>query len=232
MKSKSAATSLTPSLQRRLERHFLTCSAAVGAVAALGAPEAQASVVYYDIPDTMIPLNDGAGIYFNLETGGFSGDFNAVLGWDLNIFNPNTTGLFAFTPTTPAGGFGLVGYVGPFGYNYASKLAAGAPIDSLQTFFNGPTTMNYVTPPGGQWLNGDGYLGVRFQLADASIVYGWVHVVVTGALSATVTEMAYETTGGQIIAGAIPEPSSVALSFIAAGAAGLVYWRRRKAAAA
>lgn len=228
------------SLQRRLERHFLTCSAAVGTVAAFApAPEAQAGIHYFNPPDIQIPLNDADGIYINLETGAIGTTGNAVPGWDINFFQPPvnppnnpSTGLFTFDRTTT----GVVGYFNdPFYYAY--KLSAGTQIGGASPFVfppNGITTMSYLAPPGGQWQGTtDGYVGVQFQLGDnATFVFGWIHVMVQNSINAQVTDWAWEDTGNAIAAGAVPEPSSMALSLLAAGAAGLAYWRRRKSAAA
>ena len=65
-------------------------------------------------------------------------------------------------------------------------------------------------------------------------LYGWIRVNggPTQGFPATIVDWAYEDSGGGILTGAtqVPEPSSLALGFLAAGAAGVAAWRRRKAA--
>lgn len=235
MKTTSARDAeLLPNLRARLERHFVTCGAALGAAAALmPAQDATADIVFYDIPDTQIPLNNTTGIYFNLETGAFSSDANAVPGWDINIYNPNRYYLLTYAPDST----GIVGFTNA-PYRYADRLMSGDTIgNAASLLFGGITTMSYSGvggyPPTGQWLgNVSGFLGIKFRLADASDVFGWMAVDVQDSVNARVTSFAYENSGGEITAGAIPEPSTTALSLLAAGAAGVACWRRRKAAQA
>lgn len=222
----STETERRASLQRKLERHFLTGSAALGAAAVfVPTQDAQATIQYFDPADIQITLNDFAGIYFNLETGAFGTSAAAVPGWDINLFNPAAGFLYTFGPATT----GLAGYVSG-AYSYSNRLANGASIGPASTFvgFGGVTSMSYGNSFG-QWTGTtNGFLGVTFTLADNSVVYGWIHVDVIGGGDARVTAWAFEDNGGSILAGAIPEPSSLALSFLAAGAAGLLYWRKRK----
>jgi hypothetical protein len=74
------------------------------------------------------------------------------------------------------------------------------------------------------------YLGLKFQLASGGpTYYGWIGVDITNAtdLSGQVTGFAYENSGGAIPAGAIPEPSGLAL--LALGAPFLLMRRRKRA---
>jgi hypothetical protein len=215
-------------LQRRLERHFLTCTAAVGAAAAVAVPqEADATIIAFDPADIQVPLNNLAGIYINMETGAFGTTAASVPGWDVNIFNQDSYYLQTYTEGS---GAGILGYTSG-AYDYANRLTAGANIGPGGSFiFGGITTMSYNgTATGGQWLgNTSGFLGVTFILAGGQTRFGWIGVNVTNSVEATITSWAFENNGGAIAAGAVPEPSSVALSLLAAGAAGLGYWRRRK----
>ena len=73
------------------------------------------------------------------------------------------------------------------------------------------------------------YLGVRFKLnGTGEDRYGYIGIDINNSADLTgwISEFAYETTGGPIEAGAIPEPSS-GLALLAAGAAGLL--RRKRA---
>src|SRR5436853_1114791 len=79
---------LSPQLQTRLDRHFLACSATVGASIALvagGAHEAKAQIVYSGMQNVLIPSNDITGIYFDFDTNTFSP--MAMSGSDANLFD-------------------------------------------------------------------------------------------------------------------------------------------------
>lgn len=74
-------------------------------------------------------------------------------------------------------------------------------------------------------LSADGYLGVQFEI-EGGIHYAWVHIR-AGGNHGFIDEWAYESTPGTgIVAGAIPEPSTLAL--LLAGAAGIWTVRKRK----
>lgn len=83
----------------------------------------------------------------------------------------------------------------------------------------------------------DGYIGLEFRLAG-EVHYGWVHLDASGLLpdrfgelqggGGPITGWAWETTPGKgIVAGAIPEPTTACLTFIAGG---MVLLRRRRVA--
>ena len=75
-------------------------------------------------------------------------------------------------------------------------------------------------------------MGVKFNVSSTPL-YGWIRIAGGSTLGfpATIVDWAYENSGAGIRTGAgvIPEPGSVALGCLAAGAAGLVAWRKRKA---
>jgi hypothetical protein len=119
------------------------------------------------------------------------------------------------------------------GFQYASRLAAGVNLNGFANFVPGQGTMGYL---GGyansQWLSpGTAFIGFRFD-GGSGLQYGWARITTDGAPGNTFTlvDFAWADLGTQIAAGqtAIPEPGSLAL--LAVGAAGLVAWRRKRAA--
>lgn len=224
-------------LHKRLERHFLSCSALVGAAGALtSAPAAKAAIIVYDPADIQIPLDDEPGIYFNLETGEFSGNEADLDSWDINIFNHPVYELSTFATAEGDGmQVGVVAYEDPDypGYRFARQLSKNTPINGSSDFAIGGFTTMSADAIYGQWTDDTfGYLGVTFQLENGDQVFGWIGVDVIDSTNARVTAFAYESTGGQILAGAVPEPGTMAIGFLAVGACGLTFWRRRKAAQA
>ncbi|MEP6821141.1 MAG: PEP-CTERM sorting domain-containing protein [Chthoniobacterales bacterium] len=212
-------------LQRKLERHFITCSAALGTAAALAPSDAHATIQYFNPADIQITLNTYAGIYFNLQNGMIGTNAAAVPGWDINIFNQSAGFLSTYGPATT----GMVGYTNG-GFAYSDRIADGTVIGPASQLvgFGGVTTMSYGNAYGPWAGTTSGFLGLQFQLADGSLVFGWIRLDVVDGGDARVLDWAFEDSGAAIAAGAIPEPSSLALSFLAAGAAGLAYWRKRR----
>jgi hypothetical protein len=91
--------------------------------------------------------------------------------------------------------------------------------------------------PQGQFTPETGYFGVRFDPAGGpNYKYGWVHVdnVASDYTSYHVNGWAYEDVAGEPIlagqtsGGAPPVPEASTLVLFAAGAAGILAWRRRR----
>lgn len=77
------------------------------------------------------------------------------------------------------------------------------------------------------------YLGVRMHMADdagpsSHITYGWIGIRITDEANATgeVVGWAYETSGGAIRAGQVPEPSAIITALGGLMFAGCFLWRR------
>jgi hypothetical protein len=116
----------------------------------------------------------------------------------------------------------------------AGTLIGPNPSSGSFTITSG-TLYNGTTPPVGYFSPGTpGYLGFEFTSGlDDSLHYGWVQFETTSgdpnAPTGTVIDFAYDDSPNTpIVAGAIPEPTS--LSLLAAGAAGLAMYRGRRRA--
>ncbi|QDU70467.1 PEP-CTERM sorting domain-containing protein [Mucisphaera calidilacus] len=107
------------------------------------------------------------------------------------------------------------------GSYYATSFAPGAVIDATADTTGGA---NLMTNPNynANFVGQGNYIGYRFEI-DGNTHYGWVQVDVTDNLiNAIITGYAYESTPDTgIVAGAIPEPTSLALLAAGAGALGL-----------
>jgi hypothetical protein len=117
--------------------------------------------------------------------------------------------------------------------NIPTALAAGTEIGPGSTVgseYDG--TLANLGTGAGQWsvdnvLGNTQFVGVQFRLAAGEPLYnGWIGVDITNAsdLTGVVTGYAYEDSGGPIAAGAVPEPSGLAL--LALGAPFLARRRR------
>jgi PEP-CTERM motif-containing protein len=125
---------------------------------------------------------------------------------------------------------------------YALRLGSGSTIGSNlgfsgqnYSFFNNYYPGFMTTPPGagnGNWKPGDeGFLGLTITIGG-NTVYGWADVTLNNLNGNspgvfTLHGLAYEDSGAAIQAGAVPEPSAIAL--LVAGAAGVLALKRRKA---
>lgn len=116
--------------------------------------------------------------------------------------------------------------------NYVGLLALGAPINNLLSLQGNYTPFRVSGANGTVWTPGtSGFIGVKFD-TTTSPLFGWVQVSYNADQSISVIDFAYEASGGAILAGAVPEPStsSLLVTGLLAGSAAL-YLRRRKSAA-
>lgn len=123
--------------------------------------------------------------------------------------------------------------------SYAIKHSAGDTIGNSGNFAQSPFLQNDYPggtfPAGedlGDWHPGDrGFLGLKLVVGTDTF-YGWADVTLnnldgSGDGAFTLHGYAYDNTAGTAIeAGAVPEPSTIAL--LVAGAAGVVALKRRK----
>ncbi len=207
----------------------------IGAGAAALATSAQADIHYSGPIDF-----SGDTIYFDLfNTVGPSNDMQLADNFELSSSNngqkPTAYGL------TGSGGAGSVAFFKPDFLKFATpEFASGDTIGSQPFRSSGYLNNFTATTPGGDWQVGDvGFLGLQI-VVNGQTDFGWAEVRLNNggtpsSFAATAADdlgqftllgFAFDDSGQPIPAGAIPEPSSVAL--LALGAAGVVALRRRK----
>jgi hypothetical protein len=219
---------LSKPIDAKLSRHFLACSAFIGTAALMSHSKADAAVVYSGPQNINVPTtNIFGGIYLDLTRPGFSfipttsgsgpaEGLNTVLpGWDVNFYKGSTSLRWWYN----------VGVQGV--YNAAHHVAAlgpGVMVDGSSSL----GTWQTMTP---EFTGTTAFMGVEFPDASNNVLFGWIRI--TGGpdngIPATIVDWAYDDTGAGILTGVVPEPSALALGCLAAGAAGLAAWRRRKA---
>jgi len=219
---------LSKPIDAKLSRHFLACSAFIGTAALMSHSKADAAVFYSGPQNINVPTtNIFGGIYLDLTRPGFSfipttsgsgpaEGLNTVLpGWDVNFYKGSTSLRWWYN----------VGVQGV--YNAAHHVAAlgpGVMVDGSSSL----GTWQTMTP---EFTGTTAFMGVEFPDASNNVLFGWIRI--TGGpdngIPATIVDWAYDDTGAGILTGVVPEPSALALGCLAAGAAGLAAWRRRKA---
>jgi hypothetical protein len=199
-------------LRNRLGRHFAACAAASAAIGA----SVQAEINYSGPIDLAVP-NTFTGFYMNLVTGEIAE--SPMAGWDLNPYGTSFLTFF--------GGSGSAVFVNIGAYSgEVSSLPAGYEIGESSPFNSSAGGSVWTDGLTGDWtLNAVNIIGFRFTGEASETLYGWARFSL-GADEGqrSIIDYAYETTGGSIIAGAIPAPGAVALL----GLAGLAGSRRRR----
>ncbi len=120
-------------------------------------------------------------------------------------------------------------------FAYPSRLSLGANIADGPFAVKAFGTLAFGAYSGPPWRTaGRGYIGFKFT-DSAGQEYGWIDLTTAGyevGSALTLNSYAYTTAGERITAGQtqVPEPGSLAL--LAAGGAGLLAWRQRRARSA
>lgn len=237
-----------PTLEPKLRRRIATYAAAGGA-AALGASNAQATILYTDLPDVTLATN---GATFDLD---FDGDALGELDFQLqkssyttassstssgNIFrrrfaraNPaSNLDPMRAAPMQPGGFFSTL----PGALNSGDNISLAGNFDTRSGSLTNILATHYgrygnypCTFSAGNFLDTSSkFLGVRFDLADGTH-FGWVQLSVPYDVSfLRIEAYAWETTPGQSIdAGqTVPEPSTLSLLALGTVVGAGVAWRR------
>lgn len=216
-------------LDSKLNSHFLVCSAFVGTAALMTAQNAGADIVYSGLMNLTVPTTNGlGGVYLDIETSGIvfprtngtqltlSEKMSNVLpGWDVNFyFNPSGNVTWYYNGS----------YAVANGANHVAAFGGGVLIDGSAAL----GTRQTMFP---EYQNTTAYMGVSFLDHNDATRYGWIRVTGgnPGAKEATIVDWAYEDSGAGILTGAgVPEPGTMALGCLAAGALGVTAWRNRK----
>ena len=185
-----------------------------------------------DMSHSSIPAGDRIGFY-NITGSAYFGVRNRA--YSLGDSRAAGVGIANFGMFYASGKFN--GFAAN-GYDYPSKLAAGANIAALPfatvlfPSFNHGTLAFGQGGPHSQWAQkGQGYVGFEFN-TGAGEQYGWASITMnegTPLNGFTLDSYAYGDPGDLVLAGQVPEPGSLAL--LAVGGAGLLAWRKRRAQA-
>lgn len=243
--------SSSATLQNRVDRHLLFCSAAtVGATVAL-ASGAQAAIIASPANiNVAVPVTTTGTprVYFDFDTLTVRTGTTAPTGSDLSLLDILSTTasgyfkynrLFAIGTTTTTGSVLSAQTTNQVGNT--ANFAAGTTVNSASPFHQYGALAQHFYSSGGAVYNygnftttGTSYLGFDFVNAAGVTDYGWMQVTFNAANYAanqsalTVVRYAYDNTGAPIATGAVPEPNEMALGCLAAGATGLAVWRRRR----
>lgn len=220
------------SIRQRLIGYGIAASAATLAVGT-----ASADVVFTDPADITTPPGSNNGTWFSLVTGQVQNSYFVGAPFDFNWATfSGAYGQDAIAISTSQARFIVAPTIGGQ-YSSAARLAGGQFVGPGGNFIN-PSNFNQVGTMAsyngyfGEWNLGDtAYVGLRFS-SGGQTYYGWAHVHINANASITLMDFAYDNTPGTgLVTGVVPEPSTLSILLLTAGAAGMGAYRRRKAAA-
>ncbi|MFI5172116.1 MAG: Calx-beta domain-containing protein [Chitinophagales bacterium] len=201
---------ILPSRSKRLAGYSAFAAAFVATV-----PEADAQIVYTDIPDYTIDI--GAAVTVDMDGDAYQ-DFvflvNSTVGgdWSYGVIFGNVSSL-----SIGASSNAVIGYSGAF-YSYASAFDTGSVIGPGGDFIFNPQNLAVLASlfsgsAFGEFADvTDKYLALQFQ-TGAELHYGWMRLDVTIApLSITIKSFAYDATADQPILAGATGTSTIAFS--------------------
>jgi len=196
--------------------------------------------MYFDIDGNSFSTTPTAGSDVNIFDVYGIGTYNGVKSFyhSVTFFGPNKNGNNALATLSTTTGLTLRLNAGvTIGPSTPSGSVFGRQNDLVNQFYNYNTGVKVGTF-NGQWTSGGiGYIGFKFVTSTNQTDYGWMRVSFDPTafsqqqVSLTVLDWAYNSTGGSILTGQglpIPEPNTVALAFLGAGAFGLALWRQQR----
>ena len=218
---------LSPRIDGRLAAYATVAGAALAAPAI---PQADATIVYSGVVNFTIPSTT-AGIYINVVTGVTSTTPSGAPGWDLNPWSSSSFEIWGNNSASPNDGVldnfpgGAAGSV--------DNLPLGTVIDGSYNYGRTDSTVETTGPTAFNLNSSNNVFGFRFlNEGTGQYDFGWARISLSTSLSAQprlLVDYAYEDSGGSIMAGQVPEPSTLALlGVMAAGAIGVRAWRKRK----
>lgn len=201
-------------------------TAAAAASALAGVNSAEADIHYSGPINLLIPVGESIAHTFNLD--------NAAVLRFANIGTSSSSGGVALFRVQGAAASNQVRGIAAGNFRYPDRLAANVAVSggafvafnanyfATLAYGAGFANSKFTTP-------GIGFIGFRFN-GGSGMEYGWARVNVQGGPgnAFTVVDYAWADIGTPIRTGqtAVPEPSSLGL--LAAGAAGLALWRKRR----
>ena len=227
-KTKKKSAQRSSGLKKIAKRLAAYSAAAAATVVASQDRSANAGEIVHDlIPD--VTTGNYPGLLFNVISGATAlapaSTGNSATG-SFRIASYNGFPYIAGPANSVAAGFVGPGGFGPDDF-YLTRLSVGDPVSSLKNF--GAETVPLVYGPYGylsNFVNARGFVGLQFDIGG-SLHYGWADMTNLGSNNGTILHaFGYNSTAGAA-SHPVPEPSSIML--LAAGAAGLAGWRRRRA---
>jgi hypothetical protein len=214
-----------------------------GAAALAGASQAYGTIVVRPTPANIIGHDPAASTVGTQTTRLIDLDGNGTSDFRIS-YRSFTSGayqlqqVFCFALTGQTAAYGPVGANSQF---YAYDLAAGDAIPGANPFGqNASFLTQVVTNVNGSdyaiWLTGErAFIGFTFKDAANQTDYGYIELEMDAFVNAgnpggvKFFSLAYESSGGPINAGAVPEPTTLAaLAFGGIGLAAAAFRRRKK----
>jgi hypothetical protein len=249
LSSLSGGEILSATIDHRSNLYAIAAAAAGVSMLALAQPaEGEVVITKKNIP---IPVSSYFGKQYLVP---ISLNNDGITDFSFSLYSFAYHSFFQDLAVWPVEGGAVVAAQNGKGLSYASALARGARIGP-SAHFSSKLRANIEIAHGenfssrysrklyGNWGSNPAnhYLGVRF-LIDGATHYGWIRLTVStqpAGFAATITGYAYETVANKRIFAGIPEGSTSAaaepkaeslgrpsLGMLAAGADGLVLWRR------